>query len=145
MSVHLNRRDRRNHNGTTARRRPRERGSWRLVGVDSKSSAPAPSVRARRDRESPSALRLRYGGGSVTRIVASTVSKAPLRSAGWSSRPVPSSVPVGSVSDTLSGPSGDTRPGRQIRMTCAQHYHLCSQILCQWVFTMSLPALIGIL
>ena len=37
---------------------------------------------ARRDRESPSALR--YGGGSVTRIVASTVSKAPLRSAGWS-------------------------------------------------------------
>ncbi len=28
-------------------------GITRVVGVDSKSSAPAPSVRARRDRESP--------------------------------------------------------------------------------------------
>jgi hypothetical protein len=48
------------------------------VGVDSKSSAPTPSVRARRDSESPSALRYGGGSGSVTRIVASTVSKAPL-------------------------------------------------------------------
>ena len=41
-----------------------------VVGVDLKSLAPASSVRARRNRESPQALR--YGGGSVTRIVAPT-------------------------------------------------------------------------
>ena len=38
-----------------------------VMGVDLKSLAPASSVRARSDRESPQALR--YGGGSVTRIV----------------------------------------------------------------------------
>ena len=38
-------------------------------------AAPASSVRARRDRESPEALR--YGGGSVTRIVAPMVVVGP--------------------------------------------------------------------
>ena len=48
-----------------------------VVGVDLKSLAPASSVRARRDsdRESPQALR--YGGGSVTRIVAPMVVVGP--------------------------------------------------------------------
>ena len=46
-----------------------------VVGVDSESSVPAPSVRARSDRESPQALR--YGGGSVTRIVAPMVVVGP--------------------------------------------------------------------
>jgi hypothetical protein len=46
-----------------------------FVGVDSKSSTPVPAVRARRDRESPRALR--YGGGSVTRIVAPMVVEGP--------------------------------------------------------------------
>ena len=61
------RRDCRSQKGTTAR------GGHvaGVVGVDSKSSAPAPSVRARRDRESPRALQ--YGRGSVTRIMAPMV------------------------------------------------------------------------
>ena len=50
-------------------------GVTRVVGVDSKSSAPPPSVRAPRDRESPRALR--YGGGSVTQMVAPTVVLGP--------------------------------------------------------------------
>ena len=51
-----------------------------VVGVDLKSLAPASSVLARRDRESPQALRYGrhyYGGGSVTRIVAPMVVVGP--------------------------------------------------------------------
>ena len=46
-----------------------------VVGVDLKSLAPASSVLARRNRESPQALR--YGGGSVARIVAPMVVVGP--------------------------------------------------------------------
>ena len=46
-----------------------------VVGVDLKSLAPASSVRARRDRESPQALR--YGRGSVTLLVAPMVVVGP--------------------------------------------------------------------
>jgi hypothetical protein len=69
-------------------------GITRVVGVDSKSSAPAPSVRACRDRESPRALL--YGGGSVTRIVGPDGSRRPqsVVPAG-DRRPGPSSIPVG--------------------------------------------------
>ena len=66
-----------------------------FVGVDSKVvRTPASSVRARRDRESPRALR--YGGGSVTRIVGPDGSRRPhsVVPAGGR-RPGPSSVPVG--------------------------------------------------
>ncbi len=63
-------RDRWNHKGTTVRQR-HVTGVTRVVGVDSEPSAPAPSVRARHDRESSRALL--YGRGSVTQIVAPTV------------------------------------------------------------------------